>query len=69
MSSAVQLGQDWTHNDDLDTISIAIVGLEKHSRPNRVRSTLTVSNGPPGLQVEFWGFFIVFPPPLINLAA
>lgn len=52
MSSAALLGSDWTFNDDLDLVSLQFTGLEKHSRPGRVRSTLNLANGPPGLQVR-----------------
>ena len=53
MSSAAMLGQEWSFDQDLGTVSISLVGLEKHSRPKNLRSKITVENGPPGLQVKF----------------
>ena len=47
------LGQEWSFDQDLGTVSISLVGLEKHSRPKNLRSKITVENGPPGLQVKF----------------
>lgn len=52
MSSAALLSSDWTYNADLDVVSLSITGLEKHSKPGRVRSTLSVPNGPQELQVR-----------------
>ena len=52
MSSANALGSRWTFCQDLDKISIGFVALEKHSRVNRLRTTLTLDNGAPGLQVD-----------------
>ena len=57
MSSASLLGQNWSYNADLNKVSIEITGLEKQSKPGRLRSTLTVCNGPTGLQVKLVAYF------------
>lgn len=54
MSSAAVLSQNWSYDADLDKVSISLSGLEKHSRPKNMRSTLTVENGPPNLQVNIF---------------
>ena len=60
MSSACALGQKWYFCEDLDKVCINFVGLEKSSRPNRLRSTLKLDNGLPGLQVKQSHYFILF---------
>ena len=60
MSSAAVLGQKWAYDPDLDNISVAIKGLEKHSKPNHLRSTLLLDNGPPGLQVSKISVIFIF---------
>ncbi len=52
MSSAALLGSSWTFCADLDMVTIEITGLEKQSRPGRLRSSLSVPNGPAGLEVS-----------------
>ena len=59
MSSAAQLGQDWSFNEDLDNVSISIVGLEKHSKPRHIRSQITIDNGPSGLKVRLLPFLLI----------
>lgn len=52
MSSAAALGQKWTYDEDLNKINFTFRGLEKHSRPNRLRHNLLLDNGPPGIEVK-----------------
>jgi len=52
MSSASALGQDWYFCEDLNKICINFSGLEKTSRPNRLRTTLKLDNGLPGLEIK-----------------
>ena len=55
MSTAAALGQKWTFDEDLDKVNFYFRGLEKQSRPNRLRHNLLLDNGLPGLQVNSFG--------------
>lgn len=55
MSSAAALGQKWTFDEDLYKVNFYFQGLEKQSRPNRLRHNLLLDNGLPGLQVNSFG--------------
>lgn len=45
ISSAAALGQIYGFSEDLDLLSLNFVGLEKHSRVGRLRSSLKLPNG------------------------
>lgn len=48
MSSAASLGMSWSFCEDVDQVSISFAGLD---RQNRLRSSITLFNGVPGLQI------------------